>query len=203
MIGRKLLLPPAALLLACFQLLLPLVGVSARSAPMEGPLPILAIPPRPARIPRPNELDPSTGLYMTGTPKFLHADTYRLRVSGKVLHPLRLTYDDLRRMPRLTSKDPLICRGNFEDYARWAGASLIAVLDRAGVKPGATSLDLRSADGYSTFINLSEARSGYAFLAYEWEGKALPELHGYPVRAVFPGSSGFHWVKWLVEIRVK
>jgi len=107
---------------------------------------------------------------MTGKPQFLNANTYRLKVRGKVLHPLQLTYDELRRMPRLTSGDPVICRGNFEDYAHWAGTSLISVLDRAGIKPDATSLDLRSADGYSTFIKLSEARSGYAFLAYEWEG---------------------------------
>jgi DMSO/TMAO reductase YedYZ molybdopterin-dependent catalytic subunit len=167
------------------------------------PLPVLALPPRPAVIPGPNELDPSTNLHMTGKPQFLRADTYRLKVDGKVLHPLRLTHDELRRLPRLTSKDPLICRGYFEDYAHWAGASLIAVLDRAGLKPGASSLELRSADGYSTVIDLREARSGYAFLAYEWEGKALPELHGYPVRAVFPGSSGFNWAKWLVEIRVE
>jgi DMSO/TMAO reductase YedYZ molybdopterin-dependent catalytic subunit len=168
-----------------------------------GALPRLLLPPRPAVIPAANELDPSTGLHMTGTPQFLSATTYRLKVTGKVTNHLNLSYDDLRRLPRLTSRDPLTCRGYFEDYANWAGASLVALLDRAGVKRNAKSLELLSADGYSTFITLSEARSGYAFLAYEWEGKALPELHGYPVRAVFPGAPGFNWVKWLVEIRVQ
>jgi DMSO/TMAO reductase YedYZ molybdopterin-dependent catalytic subunit len=168
-----------------------------------GALPHLLLPPRPVEIPAANELDPSTGLHMTGTPQFLSAVTYRLKVTGKVAKRLNLSYDDLRRLPRLTSKDPLTCRGYFEDYANWAGASLAAVLDQAGVKSHAKSLELLSADGYSTFITLSEAKSGYAFLAYEWEGKALPELHGYPVRAVFPGAPGYNWVKWLVEIRVQ
>jgi sulfane dehydrogenase subunit SoxC len=40
------------------------------------------------------------------------------------------------------------------------------------------------------------------FLAYEWEGKALPALHGFPVRAVFPGLEGNQWVKWLTKIEV-
>lgn len=168
-----------------------------------GALPELELPDRPAEIPGPNELDPSTGLHMTGTPQYLAVRSYRLRVDGKVYRPLVLTYDELRRLPRLASRDPLVCSGYFEDYANWAGASLIAVLERAGVKPGAKSLELKSADGYSTFVNLSEARSGYAFLAYEWEGKALPELHGYPIRAVFPGAPGYNWVKWLIEIQVK
>jgi DMSO/TMAO reductase YedYZ molybdopterin-dependent catalytic subunit len=63
-------------------------------------------------------------------------------------------------------------------------------------------VELISADGYSTQVTLAEARKGNVFLAYEWEGKALPELHGYPVRAVFPGSLGYNWVKWLVEIKI-
>lgn len=166
-------------------------------------LPVLVLPPRPEVIPKHTELDPSTGLHMTGTPQFLNVATWRLRVTGKVDHTLVLAYDELRRMPRLASKDPLICRGYFEDYANWAGASLNAVLDRAGLKRNARTLELVSADGYSTEIGLKDARNGTAFLAYEWEGKALPELHGYPLRAVFPGRSGYDWVKWLVEIRVQ
>jgi sulfite oxidase len=51
-------------------------------------------------------------------------------------------------------------------------------------------------------VTLAEARSGYAFLANEWEGKALPVLHGFPVRAMFPGLAGAKSVKWLVAIRV-
>jgi DMSO/TMAO reductase YedYZ molybdopterin-dependent catalytic subunit len=173
----------------------------AGPSPLREGLPELALPPRPAEIPKYTELDPATGLHMTGTPQFLKAVTYRLKVSGKVDHPLRLTYDELRRMPRITSQDPLICKGYFEDYAHWAGASLQAVLDQAGLQKNARNLTLLSADGYSTEVTLAQA--GNAFLAYEWEGKALPELHGYPVRAVFPGSPGYNWVKWLVEIRVQ
>jgi DMSO/TMAO reductase YedYZ molybdopterin-dependent catalytic subunit len=40
------------------------------------------------------------------------------------------------------------------------------------------------------------------FLAYEWEGKALPRLHGFPVRAIFPSLEGNQWVKWVVKIEV-
>jgi len=191
----------ASLLTLCLGTLLagdpPLPSLAA------GDLPVLLLPPRPAEIPKYTELDPATGLHMTGTPQFLKTATYRLKVTGKVAHPLRLTYDELRRLPRLTSKDPLICKGYFEDYANWAGASLNAVLDLAGLRKNARNLELLSADGYSTQVTLAEARAGNVFLAYEWEGKALPELHGYPVRAVFPGSPGYNWVKWLVEIRVQ
>jgi DMSO/TMAO reductase YedYZ molybdopterin-dependent catalytic subunit len=174
----------------------------AADPPIPDTLPVLVLPPRPEVIPKNTELDPVTGLHVTGTPQFIKLATWRLRVTGKVTHPLTLTYDELRKMPRLSSRDPLICRGNFEDHAYWAGADMNAVLDRAKVSPKAKVLELISADGYSTEVSLAEARNGHAFLAYQWEDKALPELHGYPLRAVFPSHSGYDWAKWLVELRV-
>jgi DMSO/TMAO reductase YedYZ molybdopterin-dependent catalytic subunit len=169
----------------------------------QSPLPPLALPPEPDTVPGYTEMDPLTHLHMTGTVQRIAVSGYRLKVTGKVRRRLSLTYDDLRRMPRLTSRDVIVCRGYFEDYAHWAGCALTALLDRCEPRPGAKGLELVSADGYRTTVTLQEARSGYAFLAYEWEGKALPVLHGFPVKAAFPGLPGSKWVKWLVEIRVE
>jgi DMSO/TMAO reductase YedYZ molybdopterin-dependent catalytic subunit len=180
------------------------LGAQAKApAAVGAPLPALALPPRPATVPGYTELDPSTGLHMTGTPQFIDASTWRLKVGGKVARALSLGYDELRLLPRRATRDPIICEGYFEDYASWAGASLEAVLDLAGASPGAKGLELVSADGYSSYLGMAEARSGYALLAYEWNGMALPELHGYPLRAAFPGLPGNKWVKWLVEIKVE
>jgi DMSO/TMAO reductase YedYZ molybdopterin-dependent catalytic subunit len=177
------------------------IGASAQAMP-EPPLPVLAIPPRPAEVPGFAQLDPSTGLHMTGSPQKIDASTWRLKVYGKVVRELSLSYDELRRLPRRTTRDPIICEGYFEDYANWAGASLSAVLDMAELKSDAKGLELVAEDGYSSYVTMAEARSPYALLLYEWEGKALPEFHGYPVRAAFPGLQGNKWVKWLVEIKV-
>lgn len=193
-------MPPIALILA---LLLPAPPAPAPALAPDAALPALALPPTPDDVPPYAGLDRSTGLHMTGTPQHLRVAAYHLTVTGKVVRPLRLGYDDLRRLPRLDTRDPIVCRGYFEDYARWAGASLAAVLDQAGIRSNARELELVSADGYRTTVTLAEARSGYALLAYQWEGKALPVLHGYPVRAVFPGLPGNKWVKWLVAIRVQ
>ncbi len=160
-------------------------------------------PPWPAAIPGYTELDPDTGLHMTGRPQRIELASYRLKVTGKVDRPLSLSFDQLRRLPRLSSKPALICQGYFEDYAAWAGASLAAILDAAKLRPDAKEVDLVSADEYSTYLSLAEARSPDAYLAYELEGKPLPVLHGFPLRAVFPGLLGNKWAKWIVEIRVK
>jgi DMSO/TMAO reductase YedYZ molybdopterin-dependent catalytic subunit len=193
---------PIAVALAVLAFQYPLSSASAQSSP-EAPLPALEMPPRPAEVPGFAELDPSTGLHMTGSPQKIDVSAWRLKVDGKVGHELSLSYDELRRLPRRSTHDPIICQGYFEDYANWAGASLSAVLDRAGPRPNARGLELISQDGYSMYVTMAEARSAYALLAYEWEGKALPELHGFPLRAAFPGLPGNKWVKWLVEIKVE
>jgi DMSO/TMAO reductase YedYZ molybdopterin-dependent catalytic subunit len=168
-----------------------------------GVLPQVSQPSFPDQIPGYTELDPQTGLHMTGTPQLIQLADYQLKITGKVQNPLSLGFDDIRRLPRLSAKPALICKGYFEDYANWAGASLLAVLDLAKPEPDSSSASLISTDGYTTWLTMAEARSPDAFLAYELEGRALPVLHGFPLRAVFPALSGNKWAKWIVEIQVQ
>jgi DMSO/TMAO reductase YedYZ molybdopterin-dependent catalytic subunit len=160
------------------------------------------MPTAPATVPGYAEYDPSTGLHMTGTVQQIDPQSYRLQVTGKVDHALELTYDDLRCMPKIKTEAPLICPGFFEDKAAWAGAPLAHILALAGVQAGARRLELTSADGYTMWIYLENALAGGSIIAYEWQGEPLPILHGFPVRAVFPSSSGSYWVKYLVRLEV-
>ena len=162
----------------------------------------MVVPTRPAKIPRTNELDVTTGLHMTGDVQQLDLATYRLKVSGKVDHPLSLTLDELRCLPKVTAAPALVCGDFFTDVATWSGAPIEEVLKLAGVQSGATSVVLDGADGYSTSVPLEEALKPQNFLAYEWEGQPVPILHGFPLRAVFPDLGGSAWVKWLVGIEV-
>jgi len=161
----------------------------------SGELPSVSQPPWPDQIPGYTQVDPETGLHMTGTPVRIELAYYRLKVTGALDHPLDLSYDDIRRMPRFTAKPALICKGYFENYANWTGASLTAILDLARASPSAKNVNLIGADGYSTSLTMAEARSPDAFLAYELEGKVLPVLHGFPLRAVFPALLGNKWAK--------
>lgn len=169
----------------------------------SGALPPVSQPPWPTKIPGYTQVDPATGLHMTGTPQRIELASYRLKVSGKVDRPLSLSFDDVRRLPRISSRPTIICQGYFEDVATWAGASLAALLDRAGVRSSARAVDLVCADGYSSSLTLAQARSPDAYLAYELEGKIIPVLQGFPLRAVLPSLTGYNWAKWIVEVRVR
>ena len=161
------------------------------------------IPTLPPVIPGYTGLDESVGLHVTGNYQVINSDTYELKIYGKVNNPLELTYSQIRCLPHVTAKATLVCPGYFEDYASWTGVTLKSVLDLVEVQPDAEELVLVSADGYRVRIPLVEALEQESLLAYEVNGQTLPILHGFPVRAVFPGRLGGEWIKWLVEIQVK
>jgi DMSO/TMAO reductase YedYZ molybdopterin-dependent catalytic subunit len=166
-------------------------------------LPAVVMPTLPAEIPGYAQLDRSTNLHITGTYQQIDPASYRLKVTGKVDHPLSLTYDELRCMPKRTVHFTLICPGFFEDEATWSGVSLESVLQQAGVQSEASDIRLISQDGYSSYVSLDAAQKPDNLLAYEWEGQPLPILHGFPVRAIFPALEGNASVKWLIEIKVE
>lgn len=163
----------------------------------------LEMPATPERIPGYTELDRSTGLHVTGTIQRIDIRTYKLEVTGKVKNSLRLAISDLRCMRRIEASPKLVCPGFFEDITTWAGVPLKTVIELAKPSTDAKEIHLVGADGYSATVPIKEAMSEKNFLAYEWTGKYLPELHGFPLRAVFPDMEGNRWVKWLIKIEVR
>ena len=171
------------------------------SSAVCNPAPVV-VPTLPAVIPGYTQLDETTGLHMTGTYQKIDLVTWRLKVSGLVDHPLSLTYDELRCLPKVTDNPPLVCVGFFKDEASWSGVPIKDVLALAGVQSKAKSLVLISADGYRTSLPLEMALKPENFLAYELEGQPLPVLHGFPLRGVFPQMDGNKWAKWVIGIEI-
>ncbi len=115
---------------------------------------------------------------------------------------MKLSYEDLRCLPLEIMQTTIVCKGNFEDTAVWGGAVFNSVLEMASVKNPASQLKLFAADGYAPSVSLQDARSEKSFLAFELRGEPIPVLHGFPLRAAFPGLLGAFWVKWLTRIEV-
>jgi len=174
----------------------------AASLPTPCALAPVLVPTLPAVIPGYVELDASTNLHMTGNYQGFDLATYRLEITGNVDHPMLISYDELRCMPKMARRLVLDCPGYFSDEATWSGVPLDYLLNLAGARPQSYSIQLTSADGYYTTVSLEDVRTNQPFIAYEWEGQPLPILHGFPVRAVFPHMIGGKWVKWLVKIEV-
>lgn len=149
------------------------------------------------------ELDPTTGLHVTGNAQVIDPLTWRLEITGTVTSPLLLRFDQIRCLPRQEIHCTLVCPETFEDTATWAGPRLWDVLSLAGLPEEISSIRLIGADGYGAWIPVSLAQADDSLLAYEWQGEPLPILHGFPLRGVFPESPGYMWVKWLVRIEIQ
>jgi anti-anti-sigma factor len=156
--------------------------------------------------------------------------TWRLNVVGLVKRPLSLSLQDLVKMPSQTQFVTLECAGNGRSMlspsvngeqwnlgavstAEWTGVPLAEVLDRAGVKGGATEVVFRGADSgkldasgepirFERSLSLDDAQGSEALLAYAMNGETLPIQHGYPLRVIVPGWYAVASVKWLTEIEV-
>jgi sulfite dehydrogenase (cytochrome) subunit A len=199
----------------------PMIGLTSRPPQLETPFSIFndgPITPNDAFFVR---------YHLADIPYNLDPDTFTLEIKGKVDRPLKLSLNEIRKLPAVELVAVNQCSGNSRGFfdprvaggqlgngamgnARWRGVPLKNVLDMAGVQPGAKQVTFNGADrpvmeGTPDFIkalDIEHARDGEVMLAYGMNGEDLPFLNGFPLRLVVPGYYGTYWVKHLNEINV-
>lgn len=155
-----------------------------------------------------------------GIPR-LDASGWTLSVTGLVREPATLTFDQIRRLPKIEVESFHQCAGypsNPKIATRrvgnvvWGGADLKALLDTLGVSPRAHFLwsygvdhgeyeGIRSGP-YLKDCPLERVAQGGVLLAYEINGEPLDAEHGFPLRLVIPGFYGTNAVKWLSRLHI-
>ena len=134
---------------------------------------------------------------------------WQLRIHGAVEHEMTIDFAQLLARPLIERDITLTCVSNpvggpYIGNARWIGAPLKDLLDEAGVRPGASQIVSRSADGFTVGTPTTIALDGRdAMLAVAMNGEPLPLAHGFPVRMIVPGLYGYvSATKWLVDIEL-
>jgi sulfoxide reductase catalytic subunit YedY len=133
-------------------------------------------------------------------------EQWGLEVDGHVRKPLRLTYEEIKKLPSVERKVLMICPGFFANQGTWKGFPLGELLKLAQAEEGVTHVTARGPDGKyenSQRYPLEDALSNKVFLAYEVNGKPLPQRHGFPLRAVAEGYYGYDWVKYVYRVTVE
>ncbi len=136
-----------------------------------------------------------------GVPK-VDIEKYGLTVDGLVEKPISLSYNELKNLLQKEEKETLTCIALISAKGVWEGVPLKTVLEKAGVKNGATYVVFYAADGYSSAIPLENAMKENVILAMKLNGEILTPKHGFPLRLVYPGYYGYKWVKWINRIKV-
>ncbi len=146
---------------------------------------------------------------------------HALILHGMVDKPLRLTMDDLKRMPSVSRIMFIECSGNgltewekptlrtvqgthgLTSTSEWTGVRLSTVLAEAGVQDGAAWILAEGADAavMTRSIPIDKAMDD-AILAYAQNGEALRPEQGYPLRLLLPGYEGNTQIKWLRRLEV-
>ena len=136
------------------------------------------------------------------------ASAWSLSLGGLVANPKSYTLDDIMNLPKVEEYDTFICvsnliNGGLISNAKWGGVRISDLLaDGGGAAPGAQYVVFHSVDGYSVGVPLARALDSSSMLAYEMNGVALPQRHGYPLRAVIPGLYGMMSAKWVRQVEL-
>lgn len=135
---------------------------------------------------------------------------YRLVIDGLVEHPMALSLADLRALPSRTQITRHDCVEGWSSIAKWRGARLGPLLDRAGVKPEARYIVFHCFDSleqtedgtgqYYESIDLVDAHHPQTILAYEMNSRALPVAHGAPLRLRVERQLGYKHAKYVSRI---
>jgi DMSO/TMAO reductase YedYZ molybdopterin-dependent catalytic subunit len=192
-------------------------SVASAQRSLRIPKPAITTQPLPPGV----DLDiPGLASFVTSNASFYRVDTalvlpqvdpssWQLRIHGMVNREITLTFDELLKRPLIEDYVTLCCVSNpvggpYIGNAKWLGASLAAVLRKAGIKAGADQLLCTSVDGFTSGTPVQTVMDGRdALLAVAMNGQPLPIAHGFPARMVVPGLYGYvSATKWVTDINV-
>jgi sulfite oxidase len=158
-------------------------------------------------------------------------DSWKIRIDGEVNTPLELTLGEIKQRFRpVTYRMQLECGGNGRSAfipeargnqwsnggmgcAEWTGVPLKDVLQAAGLKSSAVYTAHTGADPHlsgdssrvtlSRGVRLEKAMEPHSLIVFQMNGQPLPNIHGGPVRLLYPGWAGSASHKWVTRIWIR
>ncbi|MFD5872414.1 molybdopterin-dependent oxidoreductase [Streptomyces sp. NPDC060322] len=139
----------------------------------------------------------------SSVPRRTAAD-YELTVDGMVDRPATYTLDRLKALPQTRLVRDVQCVTGWRvPETPFEGVTLSALLDAAGVRPGAKAIRFTCFDGaYSESLTLEQARRPDVLVALRMQDEALAHAHGGPVRLYVAPMYFYKSAKWLSGITV-
>jgi len=115
-------------------------------------------------------------------------------------HSARWSWDEFQTLPRDTPTVDIHCVTKWSKFGtKWEGVSvdtLLAAAESQGVGSGAFMIAFCDG-GYTTNLPLADVTSGKAWVAFGYDGAALPPEHGGPARLLVPHLYFWKSAKWI------
>jgi DMSO/TMAO reductase YedYZ molybdopterin-dependent catalytic subunit len=126
---------------------------------------------------------------------------WTLEVSGLVANPVRLSLEDLQRLPRVSNRVNHYCVEGWTAVETWTGVPFRELARLVRPASEARYVDFQSFDnGYHESWDLESAMHPQTVVAYGLDGKMLEPAHGAPARVYSPVKLGYKNTKYLTKI---
>lgn len=126
---------------------------------------------------------------------------WALDVSGMVGQPMRLTLEDLQRLPQVSNRVNHYCVEGWTAVETWTGVPFSELARLVRVEPRAGFVDFQSFDDdYHESWDIESAMHKQTVIAYGLDGKMLQPAHGAPARLFSPVKLGYKNTKYLTKI---
>ena len=137
-------------------------------------------------------------LHYGSVPEYRSLSGWDLRIFGQVEKPVRLGWEEVSSLPRLTQTVDIHCVTRWSKLdTTWSGVAWREMLKLVEVKPEATHILAHCEYGFTANLSLDVLDDDDTMLAIEYGGKPLEPDHGYPLRLLVPKRYLWKSAKWL------
>lgn len=147
--------------------------------------------------------DPQNGDYQAQAAE--NFANWQLEVGGLVENPMKLSLENIRKLPQRTQVTRHDCVEGWSAIGEWTGPQLSVLLDAAKLKPEAKFIVFRCADNlngqdYYESVDMVDAFHPQTIVAHLLNGQPLPIRNGAPLRMRIERQLGYKHAKYLTAI---
>jgi DMSO/TMAO reductase YedYZ molybdopterin-dependent catalytic subunit len=140
-------------------------------------------------------------LHLGAIPKF-DPKTWDFVMEGLVEKPLRLTYEEFLKLPKMVSVSDFHCVTGWSRLdSRWEGVAFKTISDLVKPLKEAKYVTVVAERDYTTSLPLEDLLDNDVLLAYRLDDKPLEPKHGGPLRLVVPRKYAYKSAKWVRKLR--
>ena len=131
---------------------------------------------------------------------------YRLKVGGLVENQAEFALSDLQRLGKVEHITMHHCIQGWTGIAKWGGIPMRAIIELVRPLPPARVAAFFSfgpslyGGAYYDTQRIEDVLKPECILAFEMNGRALPEVYGAPLRLRVENQLGYKMVKWIERI---
>jgi DMSO/TMAO reductase YedYZ molybdopterin-dependent catalytic subunit len=124
--------------------------------------------------------------------------SWTFQVFGEVERPFELGWADFEALPRREVLCDIHCVTTWSRYDNvFSGVPVVALLERAGVRPNATHVLVHAEEDYTTNLPLADLARDANLIATHHDGEPLLPEHGGPARLLVPHLYFWKSAKWV------